>query len=63
VLDDPARVADHIAVEHQQRDPTLAAQRLNFGASRPTLWNRHGREFDSIAGESAGHLATGAEPV
>jgi hypothetical protein len=63
MLDDPARVADHVTLKDQQRDPTLAAQCLDFASMRATLRHGHGRELNSCTGERAGHPAARAEPV
>ena len=60
VLNDPARVADDLAVEHQQRNPELTAQSLDLGAPGAPLGHDHGLERDPLTPQGPRHLAAGA---
>ena len=63
VLDDPARVADHLAVEHQHRHPPLTAQRLHLGRGATAAGPRHRLECDPVAAQRPRDPAARAQPV
>ena len=63
VLDDPPRVADHLALDHQHRDALLVGQRLHFRAPRASLRDSDLGKSDPFAPERAGDLAARAQPV
>ena len=63
VLDDPARVADRLAIDHQHRHPALIGQRLDLGAPRATLRDRHLGELDPVAAQRPRDLSAGTQPV
>src|SRR5579884_304494 len=63
VLDDPARVADHLALDDQHRNSALAAQSLDLGTVRAAQRHPHLLVGDALAVERARDLAARAEPV
>jgi hypothetical protein len=63
VLDDPTRVADRLAVDHQHGHPSLISQRLDLVAIGAALRHDHLLERDALALERARHLPARAQPV
>jgi hypothetical protein len=60
VLDDPARIADHVAVDHQHRHAALTRQRLDLGPAGASLGDRDLLEVDPLTLECAGDAAARA---
>ena len=63
VLDDPARVADDLAIDHQHRHAPLTGERLDLGPARPPLRNHDLAELDPVPAQHARYAPARAEPV
>jgi hypothetical protein len=63
VLDDPLGVADHLAVEDQHRNPTLAAECLDLGAPRAALTDRLRLKCDAVPAQRASDASARAQPI
>ena len=63
VLGDPARVADRLAVDHENRDAALARQRLDLRAARAALGHDDLLDRDALLAQRSGDLAARAQPV
>jgi hypothetical protein len=63
VLDDPARVADRLAVDHQHRNAPLTGERHDLGPTGATLRDHDLLELDPIARERAGDPSAWAQPI
>ena len=63
LLEDPPRVADHLAVEDQDRHPPLPAEHLDLGPTRAALAHHDRLELDPLASQRASDLAARTQPV
>src|SRR3954453_20178974 len=63
VLDDPARVADRLAVDHQHRRDPLAGQLVELVAIRPPPRDALLDRLDPAPGQLPRDPAAGAQPV
>ncbi len=63
VLDDPPRVADRLAVDHEHRHPSLTGERLDLRPPRSALRNLDLLEREPVALQCARDPSARAQPV
>src|SRR5207237_10346728 len=61
--EDPPRVADRLATDHQHRHAALTRERLDLGPSRAALGNYDLVEFDPIPAQRPCDPAARTEPI